>query len=112
VVADAILHCAQRPTRDLYVGGAARMMASVRAWAPRIADRMAEAASAAQQTGRPAADHGGNLYEPGEDLRERSAQRRWTRERSYSTQAAIHPLITAGVAVGVGVALAAAVGAA
>lgn len=112
VVADAILHCAERPTRDLYVGSAAKMMASVRAWAPRIADRMAEAASASQQTGRPAANHGGNLYEPGEDLRERSSQRRWTRERSYYTQASIHPLITAGVAVGVGVALAAAVGAA
>ena len=42
VVARAVLACAERPVRDVYVGGGAKVMAAMDRWAPRVADRYKE----------------------------------------------------------------------
>jgi acetyl esterase/lipase/short-subunit dehydrogenase len=42
VVADAILHCAEHPRRELIVGGAGKQMSSMWRWAPRLFGSYAE----------------------------------------------------------------------
>ena len=49
VVARAILRCAERPLRDVTVGGGGRLMTLIGAMAPRLTDRYMEAAMFAQQ---------------------------------------------------------------
>ncbi|HEX2252712.1 MAG TPA: SDR family oxidoreductase [Thermoanaerobaculia bacterium] len=63
VVARAILHCAEHPTRDLLVGGAGRVMTALGNNFPRLADRYFESAMADQQKadGAPASP-GTTLY--------------------------------------------------
>src|ERR1041385_4322286 len=43
LVAEAILHCAENPERDLYVGGGGKMLAEAHQVAPRLTDKMLEA---------------------------------------------------------------------
>lgn len=108
VVADAILYCARNPTRDLYVGGAAKAMASMRSWAPRLSERaMEQFAFKAQRTEHAAPDQPGNLYEPRDDLRERSRQKLGARGTSLYTEAVKHPIAAGAIAVGAGLAIAA-----
>src|SRR6185437_3252749 len=42
LVAEAILHCAEHPERDLYVGGGGKMLAEAGHVAPRLTDKMME----------------------------------------------------------------------
>ena len=64
VVAKAVLACAERPMRDVYVGGGAKVMASMERWAPRMTDRYKERFSFEQQrSDRPRA-HEDALYAP------------------------------------------------
>ena len=43
-VAEAILHCAENPERDLYVGGGGKVLAEAGHHAPRLTDKLMEAA--------------------------------------------------------------------
>jgi hypothetical protein len=49
VVAQAILHCAERPQREITAGGAGRMMTLLGAAAPRLMDKYMERAMFTQQ---------------------------------------------------------------
>ncbi|WP_119460777.1 SDR family oxidoreductase [Rhodospirillaceae bacterium SYSU D60014] len=104
VVADAILHAAQHPVRDLYVGGAAKALASMGGWAPRLSDVvMEQTAGQAQQSDRPVDDRPhDNLYEPSTDGSERGSGNRFVRGGSLYTRASLNPLAAAAVAVGLG----------
>ena len=66
MVAEAMIRCAERPTREVILGGAGRMMATQWALAPRLAERMfrvqAESDHFRQDQSVPPKD--GNLYEP------------------------------------------------
>src|SRR6185295_5291979 len=42
-VAEAILHCAENPERDLYVGGGGKVLAEAGHLAPRLTDKLMEA---------------------------------------------------------------------
>ena len=66
VVADCVLYAAEHPVRDLFAGGAAKMMASAQTRAPGLIDRMlARAGIPASRTDEPRpAGKDGNLYEP------------------------------------------------
>ena len=68
LVAQAILRCAERPTREITVGGGGRMMAVIGMMAPRTMDRYMESAMFRQQrdTSRPA-DNIDSLYAPSRD---------------------------------------------
>jgi NAD(P)-dependent dehydrogenase (short-subunit alcohol dehydrogenase family) len=110
IVAGAILHCAQHPTRDIITGGMGKML-SVANDFPRVADRYMERTTfESQKTDKPAGDRPSNLYEPvASDGGERGSN--WTgrtKSTSLYTAAALHPEITAvTAALGVGFAAAA-----
>jgi short-subunit dehydrogenase len=101
-VAEAILHAATTPVRDLYVGGGAKAMATLEKMAPRLADKIVEnTIYPATHSGRPR--HGRDaLHEAGGGLRERGDYPGIVR-RSMYTRLAMHPALTAVAAVGAGV---------
>jgi short-subunit dehydrogenase len=107
-VAEAILHCAERPVRDLFVGGAGKAMAATRYHAPRLADKFLERTMIpAQQTDRPARHREGGLYETSGDLEERGDYDRMTFKSSLYTKTSLRPVVTGALLAGAGVALAA-----
>ena len=75
VAASAILHACETPVRDLYVGAAGWLTSLGGALAPRLTDYAMEVLAKPTQTsedpGR--AERRDNLYEPKEDLSERSS---------------------------------------
>jgi hypothetical protein len=75
VAARAILHACETPVRDLYVGTAGWLTSLAGALAPRLTDYAMEALAkptqASSDPGR--AERRDNLYEPKEDLSERSS---------------------------------------
>ncbi len=105
IVAEAIIHCAQRPTRDIITGGMGKML-SVADTFPRLADLYMERTTfEGRKTNRPVGDRPNNLHAPVEhDGGERG--RNWTgrtKSTSLYTTAALHPGTTAVVAaVGLG----------
>jgi short-subunit dehydrogenase len=93
IVADAILHAARHPIRDVIVGGAGRVMAAGNN-APRLMDAyMERRLFEQQQTDRPSNGRSDNLFAPvPDDGGERG--RNWegrTIRRSAYTSAALHP---------------------
>src|SRR5687768_8846025 len=101
LVAQAILHCAEHPVRDLVVSGMGKVLSLAGTVAPRLTDRYMEWSTfEAQKSDLPLADaRPDNLYDPVEhDGGERG--RNWTgrvHARSYQTLAALHPAGTAGL---------------
>lgn len=94
VVADAILDCAQRPVREVFVGGPGAVGAAVQTVAPRLFERALEKKGFdSQMTGRSAFGRGDNLFRPVEhDGGERGHN--WqgrVSERSPYTRAALRP---------------------
>ncbi|MDP8922972.1 MAG: SDR family NAD(P)-dependent oxidoreductase, partial [Chloroflexota bacterium] len=66
MVADAMIRCAERPTREVIVGGAGRMMAAQWTLAPRLAERMfrVQAESDHFRQDQRVAPTPGTLFEP------------------------------------------------
>jgi short-subunit dehydrogenase len=109
VVADAILFAAQHPKRDIFVGGAAHLTASLAHYAPRMVDRYLSRFMFKQQQRdappRPLDENA--LHEPGLGLHEREGQPRMVLNSSLYTKAAMRPKTTVGVLAAVGLAVAA-----
>ena len=85
-VAHAILHAAEHPQRDIYVGGAGRLMSLLAQAAPHLADKVSARFGEEAQLGgeeRPAAD---NLHAPGIHREEAGGGR-----RSLYTRATLDP---------------------
>lgn len=103
LVAEAICHAAQHPTRQLVVGGQGLLITQVGNLLPGITDVVMEAfmGEKAQSIDTPpepgAAD---NLFEARGDGRERSNQDLFVRKTSYALQAQMHPGMAALAAVG------------
>ena len=98
-VAEAILHAATTPVRDLFVGGGARMVASMDHWAPRLTDRVVGTMiGRGTHSGRPV-QPGDALHHAGGGLRERGDYEGLVRRSLYTT-AATHPVATGAVALG------------
>ncbi|HEX8687871.1 MAG TPA: SDR family oxidoreductase [Pyrinomonadaceae bacterium] len=95
-VAEAILHCAETPERDVYVGGGGKALSVMGKYAPRLSDRLMEAVGfeAQQQDWPPGARGDGGLYEASGELKERSGDPRFVMESSAYTKASLHPLLT------------------
>jgi short-subunit dehydrogenase len=104
IAADAILHAAVQPVRDIYVGGGAKFTGSSAHYMPRMLDRyMKRFMFRQQRTDRPVQDRERHsLYTHQEDLLERAGVGGPPHERSLYTSAVMHPGVTAGVVVGVG----------
>lgn len=104
VAADAILHAAEHPVRDLFVGGAAKAVSAAAHYSPRLLDRVMERFMFSQQkSSRPAGDRSRNgLYTPGVGLRQRQGEERMVHERSVYTGAVKRPAAMTAAAAGLG----------
>jgi short-subunit dehydrogenase len=107
VAADAILHAAENPARDLFVGGAAKLISSGAHYAPRVFDKVMKRFIYGQQkSDLPARDRSRNsLYVPGSDLQERQGNQGHVFESSMYTKAEMHPKTTLALLLGAGLAL-------
>jgi NAD(P)-dependent dehydrogenase (short-subunit alcohol dehydrogenase family) len=107
-VAEAALHAAAHPTRDLFIGGQVKAFVVAAAIAPRLMDLVMEwhMVRSQQDVRRPSRPRTSSaLWTAGHGLRERGSHRGWFRARSYSLKAERHPrvalaLLAAGVVVG------------
>ena len=109
LVAEAILHCAEHPTRDFFVGGMAKVHASMSHNVPRLHEKMNESMiDTMQNSGEPPrANRSDGLYETNSRLAERGARDRFVLEHSVYQQTRLHPVLTTTIAVAGGLALAA-----
>ena len=110
LVAEAILHCAEHPERDLYVGGGGKMLAEAGHFVPRLTDKMMEVMMFdVQKSDRPKPPaRPDSLYAPIEDGEERGGYPGHVAESSVYTKASKHPLITGSLIAGLGLAVLAA----
>ena len=109
-VAEAILRCAEKPVRDVIVGGAGRMQVAMGTLAPRLTDRFMERAMFNQQIAHDRAHRDeGNLHRPQRDGRAYGPHRGHVMKSSAYTRAALSditralPYLAAGLAVAAGV---------
>ncbi|KQO68504.1 short-chain dehydrogenase [Methylobacterium sp. Leaf87] len=105
-VANAILHCAVHPQRDVFVGGAGKVFAASKEFAPGAFDLLAPAIVALQQRpGRPRRP-AGTLHGPEQDDtgHARGDQPGYVMRTSAYTRASLHPVALIAGAVGLGLA--------
>jgi hypothetical protein len=108
-VAEAILHCAETPVRDVFVGFGGKAMGMLDKYAPRLGDKVMETFMFdAQKKDEPArGERERGLYEASGELKERSGDRIYVSESSLYTKASLHPILTGALFVGAGLATAA-----
>jgi short-subunit dehydrogenase len=113
-VARAILKCAERPIREVVVGGVPRLQLALHAMAPRLSELYAERALVSQQQSDRPATSGDSLYRPsGEDYgRRRSRHGNGVRNTSLYTRAVLSDAMRAAPLIAIGAAVAASVAAA
>lgn len=108
-VARAIVHAAEKGTRDVVVGGAGKAFISMEHWTPGLLDNFMESAFAkmekSDQPPRPRAQNG--LDRPSGELKERGNYPGYTRKTSFYTNAVLSPVLTTAALLGAGVGLAA-----
>jgi len=106
-VAEAILHAAEHPVRDMFVGSQAKLGALVGHLFPRLMDRFMEKTMFwSQRSSRSLKSREDNaLYLAGTGLQERGTHEGWIRGRSYYVKASKHPALTAMAVLGVGLAV-------
>ena len=103
-VAEAILHCAEHPERDVYVGGGGKVLAEAGHHAPRVTDKLIGATLFDLQKSdreKPAGRRD-SLYAPLAGGRERGGYPGHVAESSVYTKASVRPLITASLFAGLG----------
>lgn len=107
-VANTILHCAENPVRDIFVGAGGKVMALAGGYAPRLTDiYMENVMIDAQKTDEPSNGRTNeSLFDaPDSSLSERGGYDGHVAESSLYTTAALHPGITGAVATGAALAL-------
>ncbi|HZB43800.1 MAG TPA: SDR family oxidoreductase [Pyrinomonadaceae bacterium] len=106
VVAEAILHCAETPERDVFAGGGGKAFSVMEKYMPRLGDKVMEHfifdAQQRQEPARPRGDAG--LYEASGELKERSGDPMYVSESSLYTKASLHPVLTGALFAGAGLA--------
>jgi short-subunit dehydrogenase len=100
VVAEAILHAAEQPVREVTVGGSGRLLEALDHWLPGTMDRiMARLLPRMQQSEAPAGARGpAGLHAAAGEARERSGDARLVFERSAYNAAMRRPVATLGLA--------------
>jgi short-subunit dehydrogenase len=97
VVADAILHCAAHPVREITVGGGGRLIAAAYAAAPGLAEPLFAAfAPVLGPDRREDIWAGDGLYDPTDDGPEDEVRYPMVRQFSVVAEARKHPGLTAG----------------
>ena len=105
-VAEAILHCAENPERDVTVGGGGKVLAQASHYAPGLTDMVLGAmAFDAQKSDRPRpVNRPDSLYAPLADGEERGDYPGHVAESSIYTRATLHPFVTGSLIAGLGLA--------
>lgn len=107
-VARAILHAAEIPERDVFVGAGGKAISVLGRYAPRLTDKIMETlAFRQQQSERPPNSEAEAFDRPSERLEERGGYEGHVARTSLYTQASLHPLLTGAALVGAGLAAAA-----
>jgi short-subunit dehydrogenase len=107
LVAEAILHCAEHPEREIFVGSGGAMLSAMGRYAPRMTDKYMERTMFRQQRSEaPDQSRHEGLYQPTEDPRERGDYQGITRETSVYTKASLHPMFTGALLLAAGLAAA------
>jgi short-subunit dehydrogenase len=108
-VAEAILYCAQHPTRDMFIGGGGMALAESGHHAPRLTDKVMQATMFNLQTSNRAkpANRRDSLHEFSHDGAERGGYPGHVAEWSAYTKAAQHPFLKGSLIAGGGLAAAA-----
>jgi hypothetical protein len=101
VVAEAILHAAAHPQRDVYAGGASRGMAWFGPSAPRVYDPIASRLGVRAQLTSEPRRAGNSLFESGTGLSARSGRHGRVRESSFYTDAYTRPASARAALMGV-----------
>jgi short-subunit dehydrogenase len=107
-VAEAILHCAENPVRDVFVGGGAKGLSAMGEYAPRLTDKVMEKTMLGIQRSDEPSD--GNpqegLYDSKDaSLRERGGYEGHVMESSLYTKASLHPMLTGAALLALGAGL-------
>jgi short-subunit dehydrogenase len=107
-VARAILHAAETPERDIFVGAGGKAVSALGQYAPRLTDRFMERFVLRQQKSgrRPQPEHEA-FDRASERLAERGGYEGHVAETSLYTQASLRPVLTGAAIVGAGLAAAA-----
>lgn len=105
-VANAILHAAVHPQRDIVIGGAGKIFAASKEFSPSAFDRLAPAIVAMQKrTGAPRRPAGAlHAPEPENTGQARGDQPGYVMRTSAYTRASLHPFAAIAGAVGLGLA--------
>jgi short-subunit dehydrogenase len=107
LVAEAILHCAEHPEREIFVGSGGAVLSAMGRYTPRIADKYMESNFFRQQRrDEPDLERRDGLYQATEDARERGDYPGMTRETSMYTKASMHPMFTGALLLAAGLAAA------
>ena len=106
IVAEAILHCAEHPERDVFVGGGGMVVSEIGHHAPRLTDKVMQATMFDLQKADEPRREGrrDSLHAPGEDGREHGTYPGHVAKSSLFTDASLHPLITGSIIAGVALA--------
>ena len=109
VVAEAILHCAENPERDVIVGGGGKALTAMSYYAPRVTDKVMEATMFDLQKSdepRPPRKED-SLHTPMQDGAERGGYPGHVAESSIYTKASLRPWLMGAVLAGAGLVFAA-----
>ena len=108
IVAEAVLHAAVHPRRDIVVGGSGKALIAMKEFAPGAADLLAPVVTTLQKRGKPPQHPSGALHAPTKAGRTRGTQPLlYALRTSAYTRASLHPLVTTAGALGFGLAAAA-----
>jgi short-subunit dehydrogenase len=99
-VAEAILHAAVHPRREIYVGGAGKALSDFKAVAPNVYDVLAPAISAFERRKEKPRDPAGALHAPTGGGQTRGDYPGYVMKTSAYTRAGLHPLATTMLAAG------------
>jgi short-subunit dehydrogenase len=103
-VAEAILHCAEHPEREVYVGAAGKALSEAGQHAPRVTDKVLEETMFdIQKSDRLKSNNRrDSLYAPSPGGNERGGYPGHVAESSVYTKASLHPFITGSLIAGIG----------
>lgn len=94
-VANAILHAAENPKRDIYIGSGSKMMSSLNKYAPSMVDWVNEKFMTRMQLRDSRASHlDGSLHKPGRDGRVHGNHEGHVMKTSFYTRASMNPVAT------------------
>lgn len=110
IVAEAVLHCAEQPVREVFAGGG-KLLAMAGGLLPRLADKIMERFFFPTPTTHPLFRRRRrdllHRPRPSAELNERASKTRRVSESSWSTQASLHPFITGALVATAGIGAAA-----